>query len=276
MMKHIISRLWILGITIAAFSCQNFERPELVMVSEDDPSFNGPLQRYWAFEGVATDSIWGSRGVAKGVSYVDGISGKAYQGSATGQLEYASAGKLANMESFTIAFWMNTAKHDGGAQSIFMLPNTEDFWGNTFMLIEGNTSKNDSMLVKFNFAGNWITFDGTKNANGLNKWPDAYGKWKHVAYTYDGTTSKFAAYVDGQKLKLAESVTNIVKDGKPLGPLKMANASKFILGGFQQHIGIKAPADTWMLHYTGKLDQFRMYTKALTDAEVTELFTKKI
>lgn len=268
-------------LTLSIISCQNFEVPEMVLTSEDDPSLNGPLQRFWAFENVATDSIWGSRGTATGVTFVDGLKGKAYKGSTTGQIEYASPGKLATMESFTIAFWMNTTKHEGGAQCVFMLPNTNDFWGNSFMLIEGNTAKHDSMLVKFNFAGNWVEFTGKNNVNGLNLWPNAYGKWKHVAFSYDGISSKFATYVDGVKLPLAPSVTDRTKEIKPkefvpLGPLKMANVSKFVLGGFQQHIGIKAPADDWMLHYTGMLDQFRVYTKALSDAEVTELYGKKM
>jgi hypothetical protein len=269
-------------LTLSIISCQNFEVPEMVLTSEDDPSLNGPLQRFWAFENVATDSIWGSRGTATGVTFADGVKGKAYKGSTTGQIEYSSAGKLATLESFTVAFWMKTDKHKGGAQSLFMLPNSGDFWGNMFMTIEGNEDdKNNTMLAKFNFGGNWIVFDQTNNANGLNRWSDAYGKWKHVVFSYDGATSKFAAYVDGAKLPLASSVTDRTKEIKPkefvpLGPLKMANVSKFVLGGFQQHIGIKAPADDWMLHYTGMLDQFRVYTRALSDTEITELYTKKM
>ena len=273
--KSILKGLFIIGMIATAFSCQKMVRPALELVSDDDPSFNGPLQRLWAFEGTPTDSIWGSRGTAKGISYIDGVKGKAYKGSTTGQIEYATAGKVATMESFTIAFWMKAESKDGGAQAVFMLPNPDDFWGTTFMLIDG-PAKNDSMLVKFNFAGNWIEFNGNgTSANGLNRWPNAYGKWIHVAFTYDATTSKFAAYRDGDKLQLAASVTDRKKDGVPLGALKFNNPSKFVIGGFQQHIGIKAPADSWMLHYTGGLDQFRIYTKALSDSEVKELYTQK-
>lgn len=274
--NKIIVKLAILLLGSVAFSCQDMERPEMVIVSADDPSFNGPLQRYWAFEGVATDSIWGSRGTVTGASFIDGVRGKAFKGSANGQIEYASAGKLATMESFTIAFWMKAEKFDGGAQCLFMLPNTEDFWGNSFMMIDG-PPKNDSMLVKFNFAGNWIEFTGNgTNENGLNRWPNAYERWMHVAYTYDAATSKFAAYVDGDKLPLTATVTDRKKDGAALGALKFANVSKFILGGFQQHIGIKGPADSWMLRYTGALDQFRVYTAALSEAEIKNLFTNKM
>ncbi len=274
--KKIIYPFLALLLGAATFSCQNMVRPDFDFVSGNDPALNGPLQRLFAFEGSPVDSVLGGRGIATGISYVDGVKGKAYQGSETGQIEYATAGKLATMESFTFAFWMKIDdKSGGGAQSVFMLPNTGDFWGNTFMLIDEG-AKNDSMLVKFNFAGNWVVFDGNgKNANGLNRWPDAYGKWMHVAYTYDASTSKFAAFLDGNKLPLDASVTDRTKDGKPLGALKFDNPSKFVIGGFQQQIGIGNAPDKWMLHYRGALDQFRVYTKALSESEVKELYTGK-
>ena len=265
----------LLLITLIGFSCQNMVRPDFDYVRDDDPSLNGPLQRLFAFEGSPVDSILGVRGTATGVSYVDGVKGKAYKGSKNGQIVYNTAGKLATMESFTIAFWMK-AESQEGAQAVFMLPNTDDFWGNTFMLIDGPARK-DSMLVKFHFAGNWIEFSGNgTRANGLNRLPDAYGKWKHVAFTYDAATSKFAAYLDGNKLPLDASVTDRKKDGAPLGPLKFNNVSKFIIGGFQQHIGISGDPAAWMKHYTGALDQFRIYTTALPESDIKELFNKKM
>ncbi|WP_373515317.1 LamG domain-containing protein [Persicitalea sp.] len=269
-----ITKLFVLLMAVVSFSCQDLERPDFDFVSADDPSLNGPLQRLWAFEGNPVDSIFGVRGKANGVSYIDGVKGKAYKGSANGKIEYATAGKLATMESFTIAFWMK-AESLGGAQAVFMLPNTGDFWGNTFMMIDGE-AKNDSMRVKFNFAGNWFDFAGNgTRADGLNRWADAYGKWKHVAFTYDAATSKFAAYLDGNKLPLAASVTDVKKGGAPLGALKFNNASKFVIGGFQQHIGIGNAPDPWMKNYTGALDQFRVYTAALPENEIKELFTQK-
>jgi len=254
-------------------SCQKMERPELIIIPDDTARLNGPLQRFFAFENSTIDSIHDVKGTATGVTYVDGVRNKAYQGSATGQIEYASAGKLAEMESFTVAFWMNAEKHTGGAQSIFMLSNTEDFWGNLFMTVEGNDSPTDnSMLAKFNFAGQWIEFNGN---NGLDRLPDMYGKWHHLAFSYDGNTSQFAAYLDGTKLNLPASATDRKNGSAPLGPLQFQNVSKFVIGGYQQHVGIKAPADTWMLHYTGMLDQFRVYTKALNNNEINTLYTGK-
>jgi len=255
-------------------SCQKMERPELIIIPDDTARLNGPLQRKFAFENSAIDSIQDTKGtIAGGVTFVDGVKGKAYKGAANGHIEYPSSGKLADMQSFTVAFWMNTEKHTGGAQSIFMMPNTNDFWGNLFAMVEGNDSPTDnSMLLKFHFAGNWVEFTGN---NGLARLPDMYGKWHHLAFSYDAKTSQFSAYLDGQKLAVPDNIANRTKNGAPLGPLQFQNVSKFVIGGFQQHINIKAPADAWMLRYTGMLDQLRIYTKPLTDAQVNELFVKK-
>lgn len=260
-------------ISFSMSSCQKMERPEMVIIPEDTARLNGPLQRFFAFENSTIDSIQEGKGTATGITYVDGVHGKAYKGSTTGQIEYASAGKLGEMKSFTVAFWMNTTKHDGGAQCVFMMPNTGDFWGNLFMTIEGNASTTDnSMLAKFNFAGNWVEFNGN---NGVDRLPDMYGKWRYLAFTYDATTSKFAAYLDGARLNLPASVTDRKNGANPLGPLSFSNVSKFIIGGYQQHIGISGSPDTWMLHYTGMLDQFRVYTRALSDTEINTLYTTR-
>jgi hypothetical protein len=269
-------------VSVSITSCQKMERPPLILIPDDTAKLNGPLQRFWAFENTVMDSIQDAAGIAKDITYVDGVKGKAYKGSLTGQVEYPAAGRLATMASFTIAFWMNTGKHDGGAQSVFMLPRTSDFWGNMFMLIEGNNNPADnSMLVKFNFAGQWVQFDG----GGTNppRIPDMYGKWKHMAFTYDSATSKFAAYVDGAALALPAAITDRKKESPagsgtfvPMGGLQFVDVSKFIIGGYQQHLGSPwAAPDGWMLHYTGMLDQFRIYTKMLTATEINQLYTSK-
>jgi hypothetical protein len=45
--------------------------------------------------------------------------------------------------------WINTAKHEGGAQGVFTLANRMAlFWGNFFMMIEGNNSASNRMFMK--------------------------------------------------------------------------------------------------------------------------------
>ena len=59
----------------------------------------------------------------------------------------------------------------------------------------------------------------------------------------------------------------------PLGAITFTDEQKLVIGGYQQHLGAPwNPADSWMLHYTGQLDEFRIFNKALTDAEINALF----
>lgn len=255
-------------------ACQKMERPPLNIIPEDTARLNGPLQLFLSFEDSAIDSIHNAKGIATGVSYAQGISGKALKGSTTAKVQFANAGKLASMTSFTVAFWMNTEKHASGGQAIYTMPRTSDFWGNLFAIVESNTSTTDNtMFFKFHYAGIWVEFNGN---NGLNRLPDMYGKWRHLAFSYDETTSKFSAYLDGEKLNLPAAVTDRKNaQGDPLGKLNFIDASQLVIGGYQQHIGISGDAQDWMAHYTGLLDQFRVYTVPLTDAEISALYTNK-
>ena len=174
---------------------------------------------------------------------------------------------LTGSTSFTVAMWINTQKHAAGAESVFMLPRTSDFWGNMFMLIESNTGPSDSMLIKFHFAGQWAEL------NGANRPGNMYGGWRHLAFTYDAGTSVFSAFVNGVKLALPASITDRKNGTNPLGPVSYTDPSRFIIGGFQQHVGTPWSApDGWMMNYSGLLDEFRFYKTALSEVEVNSLF----
>lgn len=222
-----------------------------------------------SFENGVVDSTGTlTGGAATGVTYVSGRKGMALKGSATGQVVFANpAASLLNMKSFTVAMWMNAQKHTDGAEVVFMLPRTSDFWGNMFLLIESNTGASDSMLMKFHFAGQWAELTGA------NRPANMYGSWKHVAFTYDAGTSKFNTYINGSKLSLPASITDRKSGTNPLGQIAFTDPSRFIIGGFQQHIGSPwSAADSWMKRYSGLLDEFRIYSKALDETEVNSLF----
>lgn len=270
--KKLYSVTAVIALLCLVTSCQKFDRPPLGDYKKDPPGAGTDLKLYMAFDGTEVDSIRAMFGVPKNITYVNGISGKAMKGATNGWIEYPSPSLAANIKAFSVSLWINTQKHDGGAQNVFMIPNSTDFWGNMFMLIEGNNSTTDnSMLIKFHFGGQWIEFTGA------NRFPDMYGAWKHIVFTYDPTTSKFFAYLNGSKLNLPASITDRKKGGNPLGSdFTFKGVSKFIIGGYQQHLGISGSPDSWMLPYTGLLDQFRIYGKALSDAEVSALHASKL
>jgi hypothetical protein len=227
----------------------------------------GNLVAHWTFNGTLADSVSGTAGTSNGTTFAEGRKGQAYQGADGKFVTYNTVPNLSNLQSFTVSLWINTQKHTEGAQAIFMLPMTSDFWGNMFLMIESNTSNNDSMLIKFNFGGQWAEF-----TNNL-KLPNMYGGWKHLAFTYDAASSKFSAFQNGQKLTLPASMTDRKNGTAPLGALAFKDVSKFIIGGFQQYLGAPWSApDTWMKTYTGRLDEFRIYKTVLSESDINSLY----
>lgn len=219
------------------------------------------LVAHWAFEGAVIDSANNVNGTANGTSFQAGRKGQALKGNTGAWVTYNDPGSaITSLQSFTIAMWVNTQKHDGGAQCVFMLPRTNDFWGNMFLLFEGNTGASDSMIVKLNFGGKWA-----EHLN-ANRFPSMYGAWKHLAFTYNAVTGKYYAYLNGVKLNQPDM------EGRLAGATPFVSYEKFIIGGFQQHLGISGAPQGWMLNYTGLLDEFRIYDKPLEDAEINSLY----
>lgn len=235
-----------------------------------------------SFEGNVDDSKNGlTGGTTTNVTFEPGIKGNAYKGSPTGFASYSTvSNSVSGLGSITSAMWIKTTQHTGGAQCLFMLPKTTDFWGNIFVLIEGTTE--DKMLIKIHlqkdvtpsipWSGQWIEHTGDNRLNGM------YGDWKHLAWSYNPETSKYNIYVDGTKLEIPEGLSNRYTsdpnvDGVPLGALSNSNVQGFVLGGFQQHLGAPWGApDGWMLPYTGMIDEFRMYNSALSDTDIRSLY----
>jgi hypothetical protein len=103
------------------------------------------------------------------------------------------------------------------------------------------------------------------------------GNWHHLAFVYDEATSKLTTYVDGAaRTGLPASLTDIKNSGNPRGKLSFASGSQFVIGASARNAGIGDAPESWMVPYTGSLDQFRLYGKALTAAEVQGLFTSKL
>ncbi|HEY0058832.1 MAG TPA: LamG domain-containing protein [Flavisolibacter sp.] len=247
--------------------------------SEVSPS---SLVAHFTFDGTIADAKGAvSGGATSGTtSFVTGRKGQAYKGSTNGFITYANPGPIAGLTSFTVSMWINTQKHDGGPQGVFGLAKQDgSFWGNFFMMIEGNNSSSNRMFMKLHFEKNtapfvehWIEPHGF-GATDFRP-DDMYGAWRHVAWTYDAATSKVGFFVNGEKRALPDGAEDRKADatGTPLGALNFKNATKFVIGAFQNQAG--APFNSpepWMLPYTGMLDEFRVYNKALSPVEINAI-----
>lgn len=264
-----------LALTVAISSCQK----EANDYAPQQPAIDGyvfsnevapeSLVAHWGFEDNVKEEKSGAEGTATNTSYAVGIKGQAYKGSSTGFVAYETTpgNNLKDLKSFTTTLWIKTDKHDGGAQAVFMLPRTSDFWGNMFVMIEGNNTTEDKMLIKIGYGGQWAELTGDLRITGI------YGKWAHLAFSYNAGTSKFAMYVNGSALTLPAGITDRKNGSNPLGDLTLPDASKFVIGAFQQQLGAPwGAADGWMLPYTGILDELRIYNKALSPKEVGAIY----
>jgi hypothetical protein len=122
--------------------------------------------------------------------------------------------------------------------------------------------------MKFGLMDQWLEGDFNK--------PMFDGNWHHMAYVYDHTTSKMNYYFDGALVTgLTTTQTDVKKNGAPRGAVDFSKASNFVIGGWNKHAGLAGPGDDWIRSFSGNLDQFRLYTKALSASEVQALYTSK-
>lgn len=208
------------------------------------------------------------------IKAVAGVQGTAYKGADNVAIRYLNANDMKAATSFSIAFWMKqtVAEADGRTQFLFSLVDETYSWAKSavFMMVEHATLTDAT--VKVVVMDQWLEFAGD---NKLKK-PIFDGNWHHWTMTYDETTSKMGYYFDGVKIDNAPAgALDVKKDGNPRGKLDFSAATSLVLGGYNRHGGAPAATDDWMKSYTGSIDQFRMYNKVLTSAEVKELFDNK-
>ncbi len=235
----------------------------------------------WSFENTTDDakaSVTG--GSSSNTSFATGAKGQAWKGSSDGYTVFDNPGTLLPaVQSISVAFWVNTINHTDGAEALFMLTNTGSWIGNLFVLQESGTDGIDSVRFKFKFDNwdapswkeQWIELGGEYRIPGI------IGKWAHLVFTYDGTTSKFYAYLNGVKLELPDNFTNRYGSdpdagGTGLGNIKFQNATKFVFGAYQNMVGVGGAPDGWMKNFDGSLDEFRIYNKALSDTDINSLY----
>ena len=279
------NKLYLLTAVITSatfFSCKKDDAPP----KAPEVAPENLISRF-SFEGEFSESKTGTVGTGNNASFVTGVRGKAYQGSGNSFISFAQTPVgLSTIQSFTTSMWIKTNKHSNGVQSIFTLPSTSSYLGNMIVMIDQNTGSSDSMQLKVYFEknvdpavgwyGQYIDFYGDYRL------PNMYGNWRQIAFSYDAATSKFAAYLNGQKLTLEEGMSDRYTDdpysgGVALGALSFTNVSRFIIGGYQQHLGAPwATPDPEMLTYTGALDELRIYNKALSSTEIQTLYQNEL
>ena len=271
-MKNIIKlSATVAGILLITGSCQKMSRPSLGEYPIDANVPGGPLKFYAAFDGTtsnplmnAVDSIRANFPSENPLASVDGVKGKGIQGVINKAIKYPGANDFKDATSVTIAFWVNNTVN----------PNTElyfslvdkDYWhgSSAFLLVEHATPT--ACTFKFALMDHWVEYTNQSFTKPLFN-----GQWHHLAFTYNETDSKLRIYFDGAEVPTPGTSGNL-----GLGPLNLKNASNLVVSGWNKHVGLTGPTDGWISAFTGKMDQFRLYGKALTASEILALYNSKM
>jgi hypothetical protein len=257
---------------LAATGCKKLDKPELGTYPADANPPGGPLKFYVAFDGTSANSLMNAVDSTRANfpssntgSVADGISGKSYKGSSTAFAQYSSANEFTtatSLANFTIAFWIKKTPQAAGTNFAFTL-NTKDYsWTNAKLFFEFEDAGQSTTALaagKFYLLDNWVEYVGA------NRMPNVLdGSWHHLAFTYSGTGSELKAYIDGALFK-----TNTVA---AVGNVTFGTSDNFTIGGPNAYTHSK---NDWMGFWDGNIDQFRIYSTVLTQADIQSLFVNK-
>ncbi|HSN60331.1 MAG TPA: LamG domain-containing protein, partial [Ferruginibacter sp.] len=242
----------------------------------------GPLKFYAAFDGTspdplrnAVDSIRANFAADNPLASVDGIKGKAIKGESKKFIKYQKPNDWAlTAKSLTVSFWF---KRDGqtknntgtnGPEYIYSFKSSNGHWSGAsgFILLEGNNAgcAVKYMIVDKTNGDKWFEWAGGTAIPGILN-----NQWHHIALSYNAATSGMTLYVDG----VANPVVSVWGGH---GDIKMDDSkiSEMRIGAGP---GTGMDTDDWLSStWKGEIDQFRLYSIPLTQAEVNELFTKKL
>lgn len=277
--KNFIRNVWVAASAVLLLaSCQKMDKPALGDYPKDANAPGGPLSFYVAFDGTTTnplmnavDSIRASFAGDNPFTAIDGVSGKGVQGVNKKYIKYAKPNDwVQKATSFTISFWYKgngqTKNNAGGngPEHIISIPASNGHWSGSMLLcfLEGN---NTACAIKTMFADktvsdSWMTWEGGQSIAGLMN-----NAWRHIAMVYNATNSSMTLYVDGvanPNVKSWGGHGNINMDDSKVSEFRIGVGPSGNLDG-----------DDWLAGtWKGGLDQVRLYTTALTAAEVQALF----
>lgn len=285
-MKHNMKKILqnataLLALAVLATGCQKMDRPAMSDYPVDANPPGGPLNFYVAFDGTssdplmnAVDSIRANFAAQNPFTTIDGISGKAVQGVNKKTIKYSKPNDWASQaKSFTIGFWY---KRDGqtknnagtnGPEYIASFKSNNGHWSGSSMLLflEGSNTACavKVMMVDKNKADNWFTWEGGNTIPGLLD-----NKWHQISIVYDATASALTLYVDGvanPNKRNWGGHGNINMDNNAIVEMRVG-------AGPSDNID----SDDWLASsWKGGIDQFRMYSAALTATEIQGLVSGK-
>jgi hypothetical protein len=243
------------------------------------------LISYWPMDGNVNDAKGGANATAHNVTFVTGVRGQAYQGDTNAYASFTPTAAMTALQSFTLSFWYYQAAAPDTApytpQGMFFL--ADQGGANPLIIAEEQPYtpvSGDSALIH---AG--LDFPNATTYKGFTMTTydtAAIGKWVFFTMTYNGGTSTYTVYQDGQAM-LNESayptaISTILLDG-PTGSTPQGNMNFTSDPPVEGTIGTWAPGVYGVSptlgsngNWVGKLDEMRLFNIALTQTDIAGLY----
>ncbi|MGL6268080.1 MAG: LamG-like jellyroll fold domain-containing protein, partial [Chitinophagaceae bacterium] len=248
---------------------------------------------HFTFDGTNTDRIGNlAPTTAVGATFTTGAKGQGLT-LTNGYVLYPAIAALGNanaLNSSSIAGWVKISNNGVSPTCLFALTQSasaQTDWntGPLMMMTENGKPKTvDDTLVLKSIFSTWIndtTRLGGDNINDFGvretdfKTVKTGGTWVHVVVRYDGATSNVDIYANG--IRVSNNNFRKRQRGNPpvdMGVITTKPPVQAVIGAFPNaNSGFsKSPAQGWQNYMTGSLDEFRVYTKSLTDDEILALY----
>lgn len=225
------------------------------------------------FEGNGTETKSNSTTAsAVNASYESGIKGQAVK-FVKGYLSYNEIAALNSLPSNTVSLWAKFDNNGSSPSVFFSLTRPNEWAGNLNVMSETGwkPAGNDTLVVKgllVTKIANNPSFQDSRNepSKGGVQVPKGVNAWHHIVTTYDGATSNYKVYVDGVKISNPEW-----EPRGTTGPLVFTTPTKLVIGAWGTNLP-GGTAEAWQIPLTGSVDEVRVFSKALTDAEINSLY----
>lgn len=291
-----------MALSIGMVSCSDDDNnvaiplPPIGGYNSADEVGSADLLAYFPLNGNGTESKSNiSSSSTVGTTWTTGIKGQAANLNA-GYITYPQIAALTQtVNAFTISAWVNvknnqTAVPGSGSVSTFfaMNSNNADWQGNMMLYAETGQLRpvddagvvNDSIKVKagWNTMANgsqiyenwlhlepWMVADNLITPGKHVAGPNVIGgTWAQLVFTWDGATNKFIIYSNGTKI--SNPAFEVRGDNTTL---TMDAASTPIIGAFGN---VATTTDSWNKPLTGKVDEIRIWKKALSASDINSLY----
>jgi hypothetical protein len=253
------------------------------------------LVAHWTFDGTTSETISNTAPTTTvGNSFVTGTKGQALNLS-SGYLVYPTITAISTataLPSVTVSLWVTIANNGTLQTNVFGIAQStavQTDWntGPLNVYVETGSHKvgNDTLQLHSNFAtyinSTLYTGDNVNNygVKGTDFLPFANGatKWFHYVMRYDGAGSLIDLYANGVRVSNNKFRHRTYSPGgveTGLGNITMTPPTQVVIGGFPNStLGFsKSATQTWQGLMTGGVDEIRVYSKSLSDAEIGSLY----